>query len=148
MDGVRSTFTGRRFERQRPAAVWIVGGRSSATNELLLGALHERGVWAELARPASLPSRVRRDDTVLGRLDIRPTLDGVEDGLWALCRVEDRGTRVLNPAPSLLACHDKLQTAILLAQAGLPHPTTRHVSHSRPSVVLSHSRSGESMPGA
>lgn len=56
----------------------------------------------------------------------------MEDGLWALCRVEDRGTRVLNPAPSLLACHDKLQTAILLAQAGLPHPATRHVDDRGP----------------
>ena len=130
MEGVRSTFTGRRFERQRPAAVWIASGRSSATNELLVGALHERGVRAELVRPASLDDRVRRDDTVLGRLDVRPTLDGVEDGLWALCRVEDRGTRVLNPAPSLLACHDKLQTAILLAQAGLPHPVRPQVRRS------------------
>lgn len=134
--GVRSPFAGRRSEQRRPAAVWIVGSRSNATDELLVGALHERGVRAELARPASLPDLVRRDDTVLGRLDVRPTLDGVEDGLWELHRVEGRGTRVLNPAPSLLACHDKLQTAIRLARAGVPHPPTMHVDEPWPSGGL------------
>lgn len=131
-EGVRSTFARWRFEQRRPAAVWIVSGRSNATSELLVGALHERGVRAELARPADLPGLVRRDDTVLGRLDIRPTLDGVEDGLWALHRVEGGGTRTLNPAPSLLACHDKLQTAIRLARAGVPHPATVHVDDRGP----------------
>jgi RimK family alpha-L-glutamate ligase len=107
--------------------VWIVSGRSNATSELLVGALHERGGRAALARPAYLPDLVRRDDIVLGRLDVRPTLDGVEDGLWELHRVGGRGTRILNPAPSLLACHDKLQTAIRLARVGVPHPATLHM---------------------
>ena len=125
-EGARSAFAGRRFEQRRPPAVWLVSGRPNATNELLVGALHERGLRAELMRPAHLPGLVRSDDTVLGRLDVRPTLDGVEDGLWELRRVEEAGTRILNPAPSLLACHDKLQTAIRLARAGVPHPRTLH----------------------
>ena len=134
--GVRSMFAGGRFEQRRAAAVWIVSGRSNATNELLVGALHERGVRAELAGPAYLNDRVRRDDTVLGRLDVRPTLDGVEDGLWELYRVEGRGTRILNPAPSLLACHDKLQTAIRLARAGVSQPVTLHMDEQGPSRGL------------
>ncbi|HEX7255040.1 MAG TPA: ATP-grasp domain-containing protein [Gaiellaceae bacterium] len=131
-DGVRSIFAERRFEHRRPAAVWIVSGRSNATNELLVGALHERGVRAGLARPANLSDLARDDDTVLGRLDVRPTLNGVEDGLWELHRIEGRGTRILNPAPSLLACHDKLQTAIRLARFGVAHPSTRHVDERGP----------------
>jgi RimK family alpha-L-glutamate ligase len=136
-EGVRSTFAGRRFEQRRSAAVWIVSGRSNATDELLVGALHERGVRAELVRPAYLLDHARRDDTVLGRLDVRPTLDGVEDGLWELHRVEGRGTRTLNPAPSLLACHDKLQTAIRLARIGVAQPATFHVDDRGPSGGLS-----------
>lgn len=126
-EGVGSTIAGRRLDQWRPPAVWIAGGHASATNELLVGALHEHGVRAQLTPPAGLPGLVRPDDIVLGRLDVRPTLDGVEDGLWELHRIENRGTRVLNPAPSLLACHDKLQTAIRLARAAVPHPPTVHV---------------------
>ena len=136
-EGARSIVGGRHFGPGRPPVVWIVSGRrSNATNELLIGALHERGLAAELARPANLADLVRRDDTVLGRLDVRPALDGVEDGLWELHRVEARGIRTLNPAPSLLACHDKLHTAILLARAGVPHPSTRHVDDRGPKADL------------
>jgi RimK family alpha-L-glutamate ligase len=117
--------------------VWIVSGRSNATSELLVGALHERGVRAELTRPEDLSDLARHDDTVLGRLDVRPTLDGVEDGLWELHRVGGRGIRVLNPAPSLLACHDKLQTALRLTRFGVAQPRTRHVDERVPGRGLS-----------
>ena len=63
-------------------------------------------------------------DTVLARLDVLPTLDGVEDGLWALRRLEHDGVRILNCADTLLTCHDKLATALALARYGLPHPRT------------------------
>jgi RimK family alpha-L-glutamate ligase len=62
----------------------------------------------------------------------RGTLDGVEDGIWELRRVERRGIRVLNPAPSLIACHDKLQTALRLGRLGVPQPATAHVDGDTP----------------
>jgi RimK family alpha-L-glutamate ligase len=124
----RSAFAERRLERRLPANVWVVAeGQSTVTNELLVGALHEHGVPAELVRPAKMSGLARPGDIVLGRLDIRPTLDGVEDGIWELRRVERMGIHVLNPAPSLLACHDKLQTVLRLACAGVPQPATSHV---------------------
>jgi hypothetical protein len=93
-----SRFAARRVVR--PATVWIAA-RSTPTNERLVRALLERGVGAALVEPPTLSVRVRRGDTVLARLDVRRTLDGVEDGIWELRRVEHRGARVLNPAPSL-----------------------------------------------
>lgn len=112
--------------------VWLLTRRSTPTNELLVAALHERGVRAELVDPARSWGTAPRGHVVLGRLDVLPTLDGVEDGIWELRRVEGRGTRVLNPASSLLACHDKLQTALRLAAAGVPHPATVHIDEEGP----------------
>jgi glutathione synthase/RimK-type ligase-like ATP-grasp enzyme len=39
--------------------------------------------------------------------------------------------RVLNPAPSLITCHDKLQTVMKLAAFGLQQPATAHVDVER-----------------
>jgi hypothetical protein len=39
-------------EEASPSCVWIAAGRSTQTNELLVGALHERGVRAQLVAPA------------------------------------------------------------------------------------------------
>ena len=120
--------------RVEPAAsaVWVVAGRSTPASELLVGSLHERGVRAELILPAQLNGLVRADDVVLGRLDVRPTLDGVEDGIWELRRAARGGTVVLNPASSLAACHDKLETALRLRRLRLPHPATAHVAWEAP----------------
>jgi hypothetical protein len=76
MQGSKSIFAERRFEPRSPNDLWIVSGGSNATNELLVGALHERGVRAQLVEPANLVDLTRLGDTVLGRLDVRPTLDG------------------------------------------------------------------------
>ena len=57
---------------------------------------------------------------------MRPTLDGVENGVWELRRLERLGIRVLNPAASLLTCHDKLQTALRLGRLGV-RSATAHV---------------------
>jgi [lysine-biosynthesis-protein LysW]---L-2-aminoadipate ligase len=121
----RSIFAERR--RGARARAWVVGERSTATNELLVRALSERGLSARFVEPARLNHLGRRGDVVLGRLDVRQTLDGVENGIWALRRAERRGLRVLNPASSLMTCHDKLQTVIKLAAFGLPQPATAHV---------------------
>jgi RimK family alpha-L-glutamate ligase len=63
----------------------------------------------------------------LARLDVLPTLDGVEPGLRILQRLADRGVRVLNSADALLAAHDKAATARYLARHRIPHPATMRV---------------------
>jgi RimK family alpha-L-glutamate ligase len=79
---------------------------------------------------------VRPADVILGRLDVRSTLDGVEDGLWEIRRAARYGVLVLNSAPSLVACHDKLQTAVRLGRLGVPHPATAHAAwHEAPPDV-------------
>lgn len=110
--------------------MWVVAERSTLTNELLVGALHERGVRAQLVKPARLAGLALHGDLV--RLDVRRTLDGVEDGIRELRRVERGGIRVLNPASSLIACHDKLQTALRLGRLGIPQPATAHVDWNTP----------------
>ena len=104
----------------------IVAQRSTPTNERLAarGARQRR-----VAQPDSEEAitRLEPGDVAIGRLDVRPTVDGVEDGVWALGELEARGVRVLNGPPALLASHDKLLTAKLLRRAGLPHPRTRLV---------------------
>ncbi|MGE5274045.1 MAG: ATP-grasp domain-containing protein [Verrucomicrobiota bacterium] len=69
---------------------------------------------------------VRPGSVVIGRLDVLPTLDGIEPGLFGLFLLgrRRRNARVLNPAEALLAVHDKLLTARRLDLAGLPHPKT------------------------
>jgi RimK family alpha-L-glutamate ligase len=64
-------------------------------------------------------------DTALARIDVRRALDGPESGLSALDELEARGVRVLNGAKALLAGHDKLLTAHLLASGGVRSPATR-----------------------
>jgi [lysine-biosynthesis-protein LysW]---L-2-aminoadipate ligase len=110
-----------------PGAVWVVAGRPTSTNELVVGALHERGVRAAVVPGPGLAMRARVGDIVLGRLDVRPSLDGVEPGLWELRRAERSGVRLLNRASSLVACHDKLQTARALGRSGVRQPVTTHL---------------------
>jgi RimK family alpha-L-glutamate ligase len=102
----------------------IVASRRTPTNErLALG--HCRGIdWLTLT-PDEATNRLQPGDVALGRLDVRATVDGVDDGLWALGELAARGIRVLNAPAALLAAHDKLLTARLLHRAGLPHPRTR-----------------------
>jgi hypothetical protein len=84
-----------RVERRSQNGVWVVVERSTLTNELLIGALHERGVRAQLVKPARLAGLARRGDLVLGRLDVRGTPAGVEDRIRELRRVERGGIRAL-----------------------------------------------------
>ena len=112
--------------------VWLAAGRATPTNEALVAALRERGVRAQIAEPGKLRRLVRREDVVLGRLDVRPTLDGVEDGIWELRHLQRVGIRVLNSTASLVACHDKLQTALRLGRLGIPQPATAHVDRETP----------------
>jgi ribosomal protein S6--L-glutamate ligase len=78
--------------------------------------------------PAQALTRLGHGDVVLGRLDILPSLDGVEPGLWALDRLAARGVSVLNGRRTLVAAHDKLATAHALFAANVPHPRTVHLA--------------------
>jgi RimK family alpha-L-glutamate ligase len=96
----------------------VVAARSTPTNARL-------GV---VLTPGQAATRLRRGDVALGRLDVLPSLDGIEAGWWALETLERRGVVVLNTGPSLARAHDKLATAHALAAAGVPHPRTVHVA--------------------
>ena len=50
-------------------------------------------------------------DAALARLDVLPSLDGIEPGIWEIGRLEADGVHVLNRLRTLLATHDKLQTS-------------------------------------
>lgn len=100
----------------------IVAGQPTPTS-LQLAAGTEPDCW-EVLTPSDALSMLSPGDAAIGRLDVLPTLDGVDDGLWALGALDARGVRVLNGPSVLLATHDKLLTARLLARAGLPHPRT------------------------
>lgn len=113
--------------RRRKARLIVASSGENETSVDLARVWSELGVGAELVSPGELQARLRAGDTVLGRLDVLPTLDGVEPGLFELLRAERRGFRVLNPAAVLLTTHDKLRTARLLEHAGLAHPRAVHV---------------------
>jgi [lysine-biosynthesis-protein LysW]--L-2-aminoadipate ligase len=94
-------------------------------------ALVEAG-WPEasssLLSPAQALALLEPGDVALARLDVKPTLDGVERGIRLLGRLAAKGVRVLNPPSAILACHDKLLTARALKRAGLPHPATAYAA--------------------
>ncbi len=101
----------------------IVTHRASSTN-LELASRPLTGRRSVLLSPVDALRSLARGDVALGRLDVRATLDGVEDGLAALALLAGRGVTVLNQPSALLAAHDKLLTARALERAGLPHPRT------------------------
>jgi ribosomal protein S6--L-glutamate ligase len=109
--------------RHNPAAkVFIAGSPGSATNERLRAALVEAGVHAVVGSAELAGDQARLGDVVVGRLDVRPTLDGVQPGLGRLVQARARGIRVVNDADVLVATHDKLATALLLHAASVPQP--------------------------
>jgi hypothetical protein len=72
--------------------------------------------------PEEALQALRPGDAALGRLDVLPTLAGIDDGMWVLGALEARRVAVLNDAAALFATHDKLLTARSLRRAGVPHP--------------------------
>jgi ribosomal protein S6--L-glutamate ligase len=113
----------------RPALSVVVLGKPTETNEALLAAFAQAGHTARLADPSVRPL-VGRGDVALGRVDVLPTLDGIEPGLWELARLERHGTQVLNRARALFAAHDKLTTALFLGRDGVAQPRTAHIRDS------------------
>lgn len=128
----------RQYPRRSRGRVWVVAGRRTPTNDSLVDALRRRHLDAWLVEPHVVDSITRPGDIALGRLDVRQTLDGLDDGLLHLRWLEGRGIRVLNPADALLACHDKLQTVLRLGRLGFPQPATVHLDDgaSVPRVAL------------
>jgi RimK family alpha-L-glutamate ligase len=115
-----------RSRRRRPD-LFLAAGRVTETTESLLAAVRRRGLAAEWLPPQTIPLRLKPGDAVLSRFDVRPSLDGVEPALWELSRAQRAGVVVLNDTSALLRSHDKLATALALADAGVPHPRTAQV---------------------
>jgi RimK family alpha-L-glutamate ligase len=111
-------------DAQRVAVLARAPGK---TNGELVAAWRRLGLEAELLLPEDAAARLSPGDVALVRLDVLPTLDGVEPGLAELPELERRGVRVLNSARGLLGAHDKLLTARLLNRAGIPHPRSVHL---------------------
>ncbi len=112
----------------------LIARRTTPTNESIAAA-DVPGVRWELMTPEEALDVLAAGDVALGRLDVLPTLDGMDDGLWALGALAARGVVVFNDPPALLGAHDKLLTARLLRRAGVPHPRTWHVRDGRPAPV-------------
>lgn len=119
-----------------------VVGWPQRTNLDLVEAWLDRGMPAALLSPEEAVSVLGPGDVALARLDVLPTLDGIEGGLDELDELERRGVRVLNRRPALVCAHDKLRTARRLVAAQLPHPKTVHLPYPgapvglRPPVVV------------
>ncbi len=94
------------------------------------------GADSMLLDPQGALRHLRPGDVALNRLDVLPTLNGVEDGLWIVGQLEAHGVRVLNSASALLSAHDKLLTARLLASGGLPHPRTARLTSTRDAATF------------
>jgi glutamate carboxypeptidase len=107
--------------------VALLGTDSSVTNPELVDAWSSLGIEIALLGPAEATEWVDPGDIVLGRLDVLPSLDGVQPGLISLLMLERRGLRVLNPASALVRAHDKLLTARVFLGAGIPHPRTERL---------------------
>ncbi|HEU5215727.1 MAG TPA: hypothetical protein VFU30_09325 [Gaiellaceae bacterium] len=112
--------------------VIVLGDDGSDTNVQLAAAWTAQGLECAVVDPQRFRPGAR--DIVLARLDVLPTLDGVERGLLRLLWLERAGVSVLNGAGSLLTTHDKLRTAAALDRAHLAHPRTRHL---RPREIAS-----------
>jgi [lysine-biosynthesis-protein LysW]--L-2-aminoadipate ligase len=111
--------------------IGIVAQRETETN-LALAAARVPGVEVVLLRPSRAVVLLRPGDVAIGRLDVLPSLDGVEPGSWTLGELQRRGVTVLNDGAALSNCHDKLATAGALEAAGLPHPRTGYLAHDFP----------------
>jgi len=111
----------------REELVGIVGWPQE-TNDLIVEAWREQGIAAGMLSPSDARLLLGRNDVAIGRFDVRETLDGVQPGLEVLAELDRDGIRVINGVDALLNAHDKLRTACLLGGAGLPHPTTVHVT--------------------
>ena len=110
--------------------VALVAHRHNETNLRLVEAAPP-GVELEIVPPTRTLGLLGPRDAALARLDVLPSLDGIEPGIWEVGRLEAEGVHVLNRLRALLATHDKLQTSRILHAASLPHPRTAHMIAAR-----------------
>ena len=101
----------------------LIAQRATETN-VALASRPWPGAESLILSPQQAIDELEPGDVALGRLDVKPTLDGVDDGVAELGRLAARGVRVLNGPRTLLAAHDKLLTAREFMHAGIPHPAT------------------------
>jgi RimK family alpha-L-glutamate ligase len=121
----RRVYPGR---RALAGKVLIVTSAPNDASIELVESWQRLGLDAELVSGAGALASYRAGDRVIGRLDVLPTLDGVEPGMLALLLLERRGARLVNTAGSLLRAHDKLRAGRILTSLRLPHPATRPVA--------------------
>jgi len=112
----------------------LIALRPTPATDALAGVTVD-GARFEVLTPEQALRVLTSGDVAVGRLDVLPTLDGIDDGLWALGALAARGVVVLNEPAGLLAAHDKLLTARLLRRHDIPHPLTWHVRPGRPTPV-------------
>jgi RimK family alpha-L-glutamate ligase len=115
-------------ELLRGMRLLVVADGSNETSVALVDAWRDRGVAVDLVSPLGVRAALRPGDSVLVRLDVLPTLDGVEPGLLELLLLERAGVPILNPVAAVLNAHDKLRTAETLSRARLPHPWTMQIA--------------------
>jgi RimK family alpha-L-glutamate ligase len=101
----------------------IVGGATKG-NVGLVDGFRGLGLHAGLVAGRGVRARIASGDIVVGRLDVLPTLDGVEPGLLDLLWLERNGVPTVNGAAALLTAHDKRRTWRALAEATVPQPQT------------------------
>lgn len=127
----------RRRRRSRGRSrVFVLGTPANETNRRLVAAWSRLDAEVELVPPRAARALLRAGDTVVGRLDVLRTLDGVEPGLLELLLMERAGFTVLNGARALLSCHDKWRTMCLLERSGLAHPRTEVVMPGSPVTLF------------
>ena len=108
-------------------AVAVIGHETNETNVDLVRRWRAHGTDVRLLSPAQARASLGPGDVGLARLDVLPTLDGVEEGLLDLLALKAHGVRLINDARAIVNAHDKLRTAQCLAAAGVPHVETTHV---------------------
>ena len=131
---VEQHLSGQRV-RKLSRVLALVSQRENPTN-VRLAAAAPPGFEVELVPPADALGLLGPDDAALSRLDVLPTLDGIEPGTWEIGRLEAGGIPVLNRLRALLTTHDKLQTSRVLLAARLPHPRTVHLVTAREKVAV------------
>jgi RimK family alpha-L-glutamate ligase len=113
----------------------VVAHSRSETNSRLVAAAESFGVSASVLSPRDALRLLGPGDVVLGRLDVREGLDGIESGIPELERLASGGVRVLNPPGALVAAHDKLLTSRIMRLSGVPHPHTWHIAEGMPTAA-------------
>jgi len=91
----------RRADRRRSV---VILGKPTETNCALATAFADLGYCAQLAS-AARPPRFREGEVAIARLDVLPTLDGIEPALWRLSCLSRQGVYVMNGPLALFAAH-------------------------------------------